>query len=204
MHGLPPFLVYILAASPLLTYSSLVVFAALEGPVLFIVCGFLISQDALWLIPTFLSLMLGDLIGDTFWYVVGRFYAGDVLRKRGKFLFITPERLERTEQLYTRHQKKLLFLSKTTLGFGTSAGALPILLAAGITKIPYLRFIALSAAGEVVLLSILLGIGFTFGASFATLSHDFRIAFLIGTAVMILVFGIVIRRYARSGDAVKA
>jgi membrane protein DedA with SNARE-associated domain len=203
MQELPSFLIQILAASPLLTYSALVLFAAFEGPVLFIVCGFLINQEALAVVPTFLALMLGDLIGDTFWYVVGYFFAGKALRKHGKFLFLTPERLERTERLYQNHQKKLLFLSKVTLGFGTSTGAVPILLAAGITRIPYGRFILLCMAGEVILLSVMLGIGYTFGASFAALSKDFRLAFLIVAGIMVLTAGTVLVRHARKvpGDA---
>jgi membrane protein DedA with SNARE-associated domain len=54
----------------ILAYRYLVIIpgAIIEGPILSIICGLLIRLGVLGIVPTYLLLMLGDLIGDTLWY----------------------------------------------------------------------------------------------------------------------------------------
>jgi membrane protein DedA with SNARE-associated domain len=86
-----------------------------------------------------------------------------MMRRHGHFLSLTPERLERVKNLFSRHHEKILLISKATLGFGTSVGTLVILLTAGVSRVSLRKFIILNAAGEVILLSIMLTLGYVFG-----------------------------------------
>jgi membrane protein DedA with SNARE-associated domain len=107
---------------------------------------------------------------------------------------LTPEKLERLEATFMRHSSWLLFTSKATLGFGTSAGTVPMLMTAGAMKYPFRMYLFLNLLGEFVLLAIMLSIGYLFGTSYQTISADFKQAFLIGIGILVVLGAIMLAR----------
>jgi membrane-associated protein len=194
MPELPHLLTVALNASPLVTYSIITFLALLEGPVLFVVCGFLLRLGALTLIPLVISLSIGDLVGDIFWYWIGRVTVQKTVRRKGKFMGITEKHLDDVEELFKKHSEWVLISSKATLGYGTSAGTLAVLMAAGVVKYPFVRFMVLNVIGEVFLLGIMLSIGYLFGTSYDSVSKDFKVVFLVGTVILIVVAAFFIGR----------
>ena len=144
---LPPIVLSALAAVASLKYPLFFVGAIIEGPILFMIGGFLLRLGLVSLAPLFIAFMLGDLVGDVIWYGLGHWVAGPMMRRHGHFLSLTPERLERVKALFSKHHEKILFISKATLGFGTSVGTLVILLTAGVSRVSLRKFILLNAAG---------------------------------------------------------
>ena len=59
----------------LMTYRYLILFplAAVEGPIVALLVGFLISLGYFQFFPAFGIMILGDLIPDSFYYYLGRF-----------------------------------------------------------------------------------------------------------------------------------
>ena len=72
----------LLASMFVYRYLLLVPFAVIEGPILSIYCGFLLHEGTLTLVPTYIALMAGDLIGDIGWYGVGYYFGYRLFGRR--------------------------------------------------------------------------------------------------------------------------
>jgi len=194
MSDISPVLTAALSASPLVTYSVIALLTIVEGPVVFVVSGFLLKLGAVSLLPLFVSLTIGDLIGDAVWYWIGRRVLKRTLLRHGSYMSLTQQKLESLEATFLRHSSWLLFASKATLGFGTSAGTIPMLMTAGAVKYPFRTYLLLNLLGECVLLAIMLSIGYLFGTSYQTISADLKEWFLIGIGVLVVLGAIMLAR----------
>ena len=60
----------------LFTYSYLILFplVVVEGPIVTIIAGFLVSLGFMDFIPTYLTIVSGDLVGDFVYYSAGRWW----------------------------------------------------------------------------------------------------------------------------------
>jgi membrane protein DedA with SNARE-associated domain len=125
--------------------------ATLEGPIITLVSGFLISLGILSFVPTFLIVFAGDMISDSFYYMLGRKGRGFI--ERLKFIRISEARLEKMEKHFEEHPGKTLIISKASYGVGSL-----FLVAAGASKMVYQKFLeyitpmnAVRSAGLLVL-----------------------------------------------------
>lgn len=189
--NLPPFLLQALTLAATVKYPLLFLGAIIEGPVLFVASGFFLHLGLVSLLPLFLALLAGDLVGDAAWYYIGYFFAEPMMRKHGKFFSLTPVAVEKAKALFSRHRGKILFISKATLGFGTSVGTLVVLMTAGVTRVPLAKYLLLNALGEIVLLTLLISAGYLFGSLYGSIADSFKIVSLMGSGavVLLLVFG---------------
>lgn len=164
-------------------YLLIFVLALFEGPMVMVASGILLRLNFFYFWPVYLSLMLGDFVADLVWYWVG-FYGGRRFVDRfGKYFSLTPEVLERLENFFHRHQDKILFISKITMGFGF---AVATLLTAGIVRIPFKRYALFNFLGGFVWTGILLFLGYFFGNLYAVLNKGFKVVFIIGLAVLMV------------------
>jgi len=193
--ALPHFLTIALTTIGIWKYPLILVAAIIEGPILMIACGFLLSLGLLDLAPLFTMLVLGDLLGDLMWYYIGYYFADPFLHKHGHFFSVTPETFARAKELFHHYHVKIMLISKVTLGFGM---ALATLMAAGATRIPLARYMLLNLVGELVLVSILLSIGFFFGHLYGAIANDFKIFFLSVTVLIVLTAIYGFTRYTRT------
>lgn len=85
MSTLPAFAAYALEFP---TYKYLLICAgiAIEGPMLMIACGFLLTFGALDFFPLYISILIGDLAGDAVWYAVGRYFLDPFLGRFGRYV----------------------------------------------------------------------------------------------------------------------
>jgi membrane-associated protein len=174
--------------SGFIKYPLLFIGAAIEGPILIIASGFLLHLGYFSFFPLFFALMLGDLAGDIVWYYIGEYFMDGFVRRFGKFFSITPEIVTKVKELFTKYHERILFISKITLGFGMSLGTLMV---AGATRVKMSKFILLNFLGEFVIVGILLTVGYLFGQLYAQINQGFKVAFLIGAALLTggMVFG---------------
>ena len=121
-----------------LVYTLIIVLAFIEGPVLSVMFGVLIKLGFFSFWPVYAALMAGDLLGDSFWYYIGRYYGHSFIRKFGKYFSINEEVVTKVDRIFHRFKNSILFASKITSGFGL---ALVTLITAGIVRIPFGRFI---------------------------------------------------------------
>lgn len=160
-------IIQITNAHPILTYAVIIFVAFVEGPLLGMICGLLIRLGDFHFIPIYFALMVGDLIGDTFWYIVGYYFAGPFLSRFGNYFSITEEGIATVERIFRKHRDSILLVSKMTMGFGF---ALVTLVTAGIVKIPFRRYIAMNIIGQFVWTGIIIGIGYGLGDAYTNVS----------------------------------
>jgi membrane protein DedA with SNARE-associated domain len=178
---------------PLVAFGTII-----EGPILMIASGFMYRLGFFELVPLFLAILIGDLIGDVIWYIVGRYFAEPVLNRHGKFVGITPERFERIKGLFSKYHERILIFSKLTIGLGLALG---VLVVAGATKVSFKKYMLINFVCGFFLVAVMLTIGYFFGEVYSKISEDFKIAFLVLAAVLILSFSYFFSRYVKKKSA---
>jgi len=163
-------------------YPIIFALAIVEGPIIMTVGGFLLKlgYGSFW--PLYFTLMAGDLVADTLWYNVGYHWAKPLTRKYGRFLGLTEELLAKTESAFHRHQNKILFLSKITMGLGF---ALVILVTAGMARVPFRKYIAFNAVGQFAWTGLLMGLGYAFGNFYLAVNEALRVMALVAFFVLL-------------------
>jgi membrane protein DedA with SNARE-associated domain len=167
----------------LTAYRYLIVFplAVIEGPVMMMISGFLVRTGFFSFWPVYILLMAGDLTGDVAWYFVGRHGARPLMNRYGRFLSLTEANVEKMEALFHKHQMKILFISKITMGFGF---ALATLIAAGAAKIPFKRYFLINFFGQFVWTGILMAVGYFFGQLYTVVDKSLRWGFVVALIVI--------------------
>ncbi len=138
-------------------YVAIVPLAAVEGPIVTIVAGFLVSLGQLNFILAYFLIILGDTIGDCVYYSLGRFGRG-VSPRFLALLGITEPRLKLAQHYFEHHPKKTFAVGKISHG----VGVVP-LFAAGLIKFPFGRFLFYNVLLTIVKSLLLLVIGYYFG-----------------------------------------
>ncbi len=188
---IPHLLDLALSAANTLKYLLVMAGAFVEGPIVMITAGFLVRHGVLMIAPLFISLFAGDLVGDLMWYIIGRYGAEPLIRKKGRFFGVTERTFEKMKGLFIDHHTNILLISKLTLGFGAAKG---VLMAAGASKVPLGRFILLNTIGEIVLVAALLALGYFFGDVYSDIAHRYKAYFIAGIILIIVTLIIVITK----------
>ncbi len=176
-------------------YPIIFLITIIEGPIIMVTSGILLRLGLASLWPLFLALLLGDLAGDVFWYYIGYHFAERASEKFGRFFGITPELIQKTKAIFQNHEKKILFISKITLGFGF---AIVVLVVAGMSKMSFKKYIASLAAGQIILTGVLVSIGYFFGNIYVKLGKDLQILALVAFLVIVFLAITGIRSYFRN------
>ena len=168
-----------------LTYKYIILLpiAVVEGPIITIIGGFLASQGILNAELVYVIVVLGDLIGDTIYYAMGKFAGRSFIRRFGKYLGITLEREQRLEETIKKHTGKTLLFGKLTHVAGFA-----LLIGAGMAEVPYDKYLWFNFLGTLPKSLILLLIGIYFGQAYEELNHDINYAGFIGIMLFIILF----------------
>lgn len=164
-------------------YVLIVPITIIEGPIIMVLCGFLLRFGTFDLIPLYCILILSDLIGDVSWYCVGRYWGEPFVLKYGKYFSVNAKTLAKATALFHKHHDKILFISKITMGFGF---ALVTLITAGIAKVPFKKYLMFNVAGQFVWTGVLLGVGYAFGNIYTSIDKGFRDVALVALIIMAL------------------
>jgi membrane protein DedA with SNARE-associated domain len=172
-------------------YLILVLLGVVEGPIVSVIAGFFFRLDYLSFIPAYAALMLGDLIGDVGWYGIGYYFGNPFIKRFGKYFSVTEEGVGQVERLFHQHKDWILIVSKITMGFGF---AIVTLIAAGLVKIPFRRYMLLNVTGQFIWTGFLLGIGYFVGHVYETVGGIFS---KISIAAVLLLAGLLIAGASR-------
>ena len=170
------------------SYKYILIFpvAIFEGPIVSVISGFLVSLGFLNGIATYVVLVLGDLVGDSLYYAVGRYWGNSAWAKKVMRPLGYSENTEQIiENYFAKHKGKTLLLAKFSYGLG---GASEV--AAGIAKVNYYEFLMFSLLGTLPKSLILVLIGFYAGSSYVKISSYLNsIEFVTLAIVALLVIG---------------
>jgi membrane protein DedA with SNARE-associated domain len=101
--------------------------------------------------------VLGSLLADTAWYVLGRVHGARVLGWLCRVALEPDSCVRRTENAFGRHGARVLVIAKFVPGLNTVAPPL-----AGVVAMPVWRFLVFSAAGGLVWAAVFVGLGYAF------------------------------------------
>lgn len=184
----------------LLNYRYLILFplTVIEGPITTVTAGILSSLGFLNAFIVYAVVVLGDLVGDTLYYSIGR-WGRKPLSRWGRFIGFNKERLEKIDEHFREHGGKTLIAAKLSHAVGAIA-----LISAGISHLPYRRFIFFNFWATLPKSLVLVLIGYYFGNTFLRLQRYFDYAWL-GTlviAIVLLLIYLVLRKAGKklSGD----
>ena len=181
----------------LLTYKYAIIAPAVFviGAPVSLVAGILLRLEVLEIVPTCLMLAVGELTADVLWYWLGIRYGDSFVKKDGRYVGITRTSIAYTKELFEKHHDIIIFTSKITagLGFGTV-----IMFTAGLSRVPFRRYMMLNIAGQFLWTASLLSLGYFLGHLFTEVSNIFEKMALFALGVIILVSIIGFGRYLRT------
>ncbi|MCK9186432.1 DedA family protein [Candidatus Gracilibacteria bacterium] len=179
----------------LLTYRYLILLpiSIVEGPIITVIAGFFAVTGLFNPFIIYGIVILGDLMGDTLAYSIGRFGGHHLLKtKFGHFIGVTPEKLEEAKDKFQKHHRKTIIFSKIFHGFGITG-----LTAAGVLKINYLKYLTTCLFVSIIQSAMFLLIGLLFGSAYQTLGQyiDYFAATTITIGSCVVIFLIVRNKF---------
>ena len=134
----------------------------------------------------FIAAVLGDNIG----YAIGRFGGRALVERWGKYVFITPERLDRAEAFFKRHGGKIITIARFIEGLRQANGII-----AGITDMHWLRFVAFNALGAGLWVGTWVSIGYFAGQHITPIYNTItRYSLYVGIAAVVLIAAWIVHR----------
>ncbi len=118
--------------------------------------GFLISDGQFTWLGVLIATTVGSLVGAFSLYALGRYGGRPLIAKWGHWVLVKPEDITKTEEFFTKHGGKAVFISKF-VPIIRSYISLP----AGISKMPLGPFFVYSAVGSIIWNSFLVYLGYT-------------------------------------------
>jgi membrane protein DedA with SNARE-associated domain len=112
---------------------------------------------------------VGYLAGALVGWGVGRYGGRELLEQRGRWLHVTPERLDRADAWFRRWDRPGVLIGTMTPVL-RSFVAIP----AGIFEMPLAPFLGLTLVGSTLWSFAFVGIGYALGSSYKSFEHDFR------------------------------
>ncbi len=162
------------------SYVLLALLVAVEGPIATLLGAATASSGLLNPIWVFVAAALGNLTGDGLWYSLGHIGQTEWLLKHGRWLGLTPDNLEAMKRKMRKEAPGIIFIAKITLFF-----AVPALVAAGVSHVPWRRWFPIDAVGEVLWTGTLVMVGYFLSRYIGRLGHDVQIIAGIGSAVSV-------------------
>jgi membrane protein DedA with SNARE-associated domain len=140
-------------------------------------------------VVAFFAAVLGDNIG----YGIGRFGGRRLVDRWGKYVFLTPERLDKAEEFFDRQGAKIITIARFIEGLRQANGII-----AGITKMHWLRFIAYNALGAALWVGTWVSIGYFAGQHINTIySLITRYSLYVAIAAVVVIVGLIARHVMR-------
>jgi membrane protein DedA with SNARE-associated domain len=140
------------------------------------------------------------IIGDNIGFLIGHFGGRALALRYGKYVFLTPARLDKTEQFFEHHGGKIIVAARFIEGLRQANG-----IVAGITGMHWKRFIPFNALGAALWVGLWVSVGYLAGSHITTIYEQITryslyvlIAVVVAVAVLI---GLRVRKHRRERRA---
>jgi membrane protein DedA with SNARE-associated domain len=167
-------------------YPILFILVIVEGPLSTLTGAFLASMGILYW-PWVLAIsILGDIIGDTILYLIGRTGGPKVIPRASRLLKIKKRELNKLQRRFQKNGAKIIFFVKSTTGLGWITFIL-----AGAAKIKFRLFLFYAFLGGIIWTSLLVFLGYFFGTLAEEINRYIRYAgWVIFVLAILLIFAI--------------
>ena len=144
----------------------------------------------------FIAAVVGDNIG----YGIGRFGGRALVERWGKYVFLTPERLDKAEAFFKRHGGKIITIARFIEGLRQANGII-----AGITHMHWLRFVAFNALGAALWVGTWVSVGYFAGQHITTIYNAItRYSLYAAIAAVVLIAAWVVYRLRKHRKSLAA
>jgi membrane protein DedA with SNARE-associated domain len=144
----------------------------------------------------FIAAVIGDNIG----YAIGRFGGRALVERWGKYIFLTPARLDKAEAFFARHGGKIITVARFIEGLREANGVI-----AGIADMHWLKFFFFNALGAALWVGTWVSIGYFAGQHITTIYNDVtRYSLYVLIAAILLIAAWIlfrVRKHRRSKAA---
>ncbi len=192
---LPPLLalalVFLLPAVEASAFLGVIV----PGEIGVILGGVLANQHKLPLVAVLIAGVLGAVIGDTIGYWVGHRW-GETLLNKIPNRVLKPEHITAAEQSIRKFGGKSVFIGRFTAALRALVPGL-----AGMSRLPYARFLAWNAAGGTLWAVGFVVLGYLAGSQYTRIEHYANYVGLALLAAIVVVLVVRHRRSARKSTA---
>ncbi|MFH0819068.1 MAG: DedA family protein [Patescibacteria group bacterium] len=175
-------------------YFFLFPIVVVEGPVITVIAGWLASMNFLNLFITYCVVVVGDLTGDSVSYMLGRWGRISFIERWGKYIGLHAEKIIKLEHHFGKHSAKTIILGKLAYSL-----EMPFLIAAGMAKVPYQKFIFYAFVPTVFKSFFFILIGYYFGQAYIQLGEYLNFTSVImGTlAIMLIIIYFIIKKISQ-------
>ncbi len=148
--------------------------------------GFLVHEGSMSWVPVIASGIAGSLIGALFNYYLAKWLGRPFFERYGKYVFVKPEHLERTERFFASHGEITTFVGRL----------IPVIrqlisLPAGLSNMPLGKFCLYTTLGAGIWITVLTVIGWLVGRNQEMLHEYMQSAtlwVLLGAAALVFVY----------------
>ncbi len=143
---------------------------------------------------------LGAVVGDNIGFAVGHFGGRPLVDRYGRYILLTPERVERATSFFERHGGKIIVVARFIEGLRQANGII-----AGLSGMHWARFLAFNALGAALWVGVWASVGYASGPHINSVyntatKYELYLAIAFGLLVAALVARHVMRRRRRSRE----
>jgi membrane protein DedA with SNARE-associated domain len=139
----------------------------------------------------------GALLGDNIGFAIGHFGGRPLAERSGRYIFLTPERLDKATHFFDRHGGKIIIVARFIEGLRQANGII-----AGISGMRWTRFLIFNAIGAALWVVVWTSIGYFSGSHIDTIyAAATRYDKYLAIAVGLFVVGYIARRVMRGRRA---
>ena len=140
---------------------------------------------------------LGAVIGDNIGFAIGHFGGRRLVERYGRYVFLTPERLDRATGFFERHGGKVIIVARFIEGLRQANGII-----AGTTGMHWARFLLFNAIGAALWVALWVSIGYFSGNNInAIYDEATRYSTFLAIAAGVLIVAFIARRVYRARGA---
>jgi membrane protein DedA with SNARE-associated domain len=137
--------------------------------------------------------VVAAVVGDSIGYAIGRFGGRRLVLRFGRYVFVTPKRLDAAERFFTRHGGIVVTIARFVEGLRQLNGII-----AGIAGMPWRRFLAYNTLGAVLWVAVWAGLGYLAGSHITAIYEQIqRYQLYVLLAIGVALAALIVRRLLR-------
>jgi membrane protein DedA with SNARE-associated domain len=139
----------------------------------------------------------GAVLGDNIGFAIGHFGGRRLAQRYGRFIFLTPERLDKATRFFDRHGGRIIIVARFVEGLRQANGII-----AGTTGMHWARFLVFNAIGAALWVAVWTSVGYFSGSHIDAIYHDAtRYSTYLAIALGALALAYIARRVVRTRRA---
>jgi membrane protein DedA with SNARE-associated domain len=152
---------------------------------------------SIWLVA--LLGFVGAVLGDNLGFALGHFGGRPLVERYGRYIFLTPERLDKATRFFDRHGGKIIIIARFIEGLRQANGII-----AGTSGMHWKKFLVFNTIGAALWVAVWTTVGYASGSHIDTIyadvtRYDTYLAIALGALLLAFIARRAVRVSRRSG-----